>query len=323
MTNNKIKWEKISVVLSSYNGDKFIEETILSVLNQTFSNFNFLIVDDGSTDTTVSIIEAFLKKDKRIILFKRLHHGPVDSLNFAIGISKSKWIARIDQDDIWNECKLEKQLAKLNSCKNIKLIGSNCCEIDRNGKIMHSYSYPTSNFFLKNNLKRFKSFFPHSSSLFSRIVFKKIGGYKPAFYMADDWNLWVNFSFYGKISSINEALVKIRRHNLQRSFFDSGITQITHAIASSIFLYDSKLRNKNDHFFLKWVSDELIKINYFEKRKKLNEFKGSLYSKKNFLNKGSIFFMFFICNPVNLIYIYEKLFGSGLPRQLSRKWREK
>ena len=125
----------------------------LSVLNQTFSNFNFLIVDDGSTDTTVSIIESLTKKDKRIILFKRRHHGPVDSLNFAIGISKSKWIGRIDQDDIWNKCKLEKQLAKLNSCKNIKLIGSNCCEIDQNGKIMDSFSYPTSNFFLKNKTK--------------------------------------------------------------------------------------------------------------------------------------------------------------------------
>ena len=151
MTNNQIKWEKISVVLSSYNGDKFIEETILSVLNQTFSNFNFLIVDDGSTDTTVSIIEAFVKKDKRIILFKRRHHGPVDSLNFAIGISKSQWIARIDQDDLWKECKLEKQLAKLNSCKDVKLVGSNCYEIDHNGKIMEIFSYPTSNFFLKNN----------------------------------------------------------------------------------------------------------------------------------------------------------------------------
>ena len=100
----------ISVIMTAYNTEKYIKEAIESILNQTFKDFEFIIVDDGSTDNTRLIIEEYAKKDRRIkILYNKKNLGIVKSLNKAIAIAKGKYIARMDSDDVSKLNRLEKQ----------------------------------------------------------------------------------------------------------------------------------------------------------------------------------------------------------------------
>ena len=94
-----------SVILVTYNSSRYIEESISSVLNQTYKNFELIIIDDGSTDKTINIIKKF--KDNRIKYKYQTNQGPSKARNFGIKISKSRWICFIDADDYWNKNKLK------------------------------------------------------------------------------------------------------------------------------------------------------------------------------------------------------------------------
>jgi glycosyltransferase involved in cell wall biosynthesis len=101
----------VSVITPSYNSEKFISKTILSVLNQSFLNLEMIIADDRSTDKTISIIEEFIKKDKRIRLIKlETNGGPGKARNAAISKAKGDYIAFLDSDDTWHKRKIELQL---------------------------------------------------------------------------------------------------------------------------------------------------------------------------------------------------------------------
>ena len=100
----------ISVLLSVYNGDRWLAECIESILNQSFKDFEFLIIDDGSKDKSLSIIKKFAKKDPRIIYFSHANIGLTASLNKGLLVAKGEWVARIDSDDFACKERLEKQI---------------------------------------------------------------------------------------------------------------------------------------------------------------------------------------------------------------------
>lgn len=103
---------KVSIIMPNYNCEKFLEETINSVINQTYTNWELLIVDDCSTDKSVEIINSYCNKDERIKLFiNEKNSGAAASRNWAIREATGKWIAFLDSDDLWLSEKLEKQLA--------------------------------------------------------------------------------------------------------------------------------------------------------------------------------------------------------------------
>ncbi|EOX4327801.1 TPA: glycosyltransferase family 2 protein [Vibrio cholerae] len=114
----------ISVIMSVYNGEKYLAEAIESILNQTFSDFEFIIVDDGSTDSSLSIIQAYMEKDDRIVLISRDNKGLPYSLNEGISVSKANYIARMDADDISLPERLETQLAVMENNPDIGVCGA-------------------------------------------------------------------------------------------------------------------------------------------------------------------------------------------------------
>ncbi len=103
---------KVSIIMPNYNCEKFLEETISSVINQTYKNWELLIVDDCSTDNSVEVIKSYCNKDDRIKLFiNEKNSGAAASRNWALREATGKWIAFLDSDDLWLSEKLEKQLA--------------------------------------------------------------------------------------------------------------------------------------------------------------------------------------------------------------------
>ena len=106
MTNQPL----VSIITPCYNSACFVSDTILSVLNQTYQNWELLITDDGSTDASVSIVNSFIAKDNRIYLFKIENGGAAIARNSSIKHAKGKYIAFLDSDDLWLPTKLEKQI---------------------------------------------------------------------------------------------------------------------------------------------------------------------------------------------------------------------
>jgi glycosyltransferase involved in cell wall biosynthesis len=131
---------KISILTTVYNGEKFIEETIKSVLNQTFKDFEYIIVDDGSTDSTGAIVSKFQRKDKRIRYVRtpinRGYFNFHESINVGLHMCVGEYIARIDADDIMYSNRLQKQYDYLEKHKDIFMIGTSVEVIDKKGNTL-------------------------------------------------------------------------------------------------------------------------------------------------------------------------------------------
>lgn len=134
------KVNKISVLMPAYNCGKYIAQSIKSILNQTYSDFEFIIIDDGSTDDTESIINN--SKDKRIQFYKTEHKGTASALNYGVSKASGDWIARIDADDLNVPERLEKQVLFLNENPEYNAVSSWSVYFNNSGKILFPLREP-------------------------------------------------------------------------------------------------------------------------------------------------------------------------------------
>jgi glycosyltransferase involved in cell wall biosynthesis len=297
---------KISVLMTVYNQEKFISESIDSVLNQTFPDFEFIIINDGSTDNSLKIIKKFSKLDKRIKIFSKCNSGVTRSLNYGLKKCQANWIARIDADDIADLDRFKIQYNKIKKKKSLVLVGSNCKEIDSDGKINSFHVYPKNDIDLKFNLENLKKFFPHSSYLFSREAAKKINGYRNFIKRSQDYDLSLRLSVIGKIACINRFLVSVRKHSNQVSDEDSGFRQLVDArialyshLSKSVGI-DDPINTSYENYskFFNFIKKESYPPFFFFCKATLNNF-----FFKIFLHFYNVFFI--INSKKKLLYIYK------------------
>lgn len=238
---------KISVILSAYNAEKFIEKSILSVLNQTFKEFEFLIIEDCSTDNTLSIIEKFEKLDNRIQLIRKKKNngfeGYVENLNTMISLTKGKYIAKFDADDIWLDDKLEKQLEDIENDESIFLLSANAFEIDENdntiGKVIRPHHIEESNrMIVKENP------FCHPSILFRNEGYI----YRAKMYYTEEYDLYLRlFSDGKKLVHRKDFLFKYR-------ILETSLSRNNKALIQALFkekaisFYNERLEKGNDSY---------------------------------------------------------------------------
>src|ERR1700680_111125 len=120
----------VSVVMSVFNGERFVSEAIESILHQTFHDFEFIIINDGSTDGTADILSRYQNSDPRVAVHDQQKKGLVQSLNTGCGLARGRYIARMDADDIAFPERLERQINYLEQNPDIALIGSSVNVID-------------------------------------------------------------------------------------------------------------------------------------------------------------------------------------------------
>lgn len=159
---------KITVLMSCYNAERWLSEAIESVLVQTYKDFEFIIVDDGSSDNTPEIIKRYADIDHRIRVISKTNSGLTDSLNAGISQAKGEWIARLDADDICLPHRLEEQVKYVKNNPKIVLLGSGCIEINEHGKFMKEHRYPDSYEALVYNMEKGKRHFAHSSAFLEK-----------------------------------------------------------------------------------------------------------------------------------------------------------
>ena len=202
----------ITVLMTVYNGDTYLSDAIESILNQTYINFEFLIIDDASTDGSENIILSF--NDNRIRYIKNeTNIGQTASLNLGLKLAKGKYIARIDQDDLSSENRLHIQCNYMEKNKNICIVGSWVKSINENNEYICTITHPTDPHILRESIVCGCPI-SHSSVFFDRKKILKIGGYPVKLKYAMDWGLWIeciknNYT----IVNIPIPLASIRTHS--------------------------------------------------------------------------------------------------------------
>ncbi len=193
--------------MSVYNGERFLAEAIESILTQTWTDFEFVIIDDGSTDSTAQILRDFEKKDARIrIITNEKNFGLTKSLNMGIAVATGEYIARMDADDISFPTRLEKQMAFLNDHPNIVVVGTGTEIIDADGKRMRSIATPKA---IQTRLPK-RNCLVHGSLLIRKEALQDVGGYDESIRYAQDYDLLLRLLDGSNIAVIDEPLYALR-----------------------------------------------------------------------------------------------------------------
>lgn len=165
----------ISVVMSVYNTEKYLEEAIDSILNQTYQDFEFIIVNDCSTDRTWEILKDYEKRFSSIKLINNTENlGLTKSLNKALAIAKGEYIARMDADDISEPNRFERQLAYFKEHQSIDILGTFSNDIDEQGQAFRTRTAPVDHKDIVNMLPKLCPI-SHPTVIFKKIVWKKLG----------------------------------------------------------------------------------------------------------------------------------------------------
>jgi len=317
----------VTVLMSCYNGQKWIGNAIESVLNQTFKDFEFIIIDDGSTDSSVNIIKNYLDKDQRVRLIEKENTGLPDSLNVGVNNARGKWIARLDADDLCESQRLEKQLKVANSDDSLVLIGSAYFQMNELGEVDELQTYPESHKQLRKNLLHNKRFFAHSSSLYKTEEVRNVGGYRPRIKKAEDYDLWLRLSKVGKMRCLSEPLIRFRCHPNQISHEDSGKRQIIDGRVALTsywirqFGYPDPVNLSESEFqqFRSWIKQKILDNELFEYRSFINEIKTQVKNRDY-----SRFFKYCMKSPAYIIrYVGFLARGEALSKKLAKEWVQK
>jgi len=319
---------EISVVMSVYNSERWLRESILSILNQTYSNFEFIIINDGSTDNSLSIINSFKKDDNRIKLIDQNNIGLTKSLNRAISISNGNLIARIDADDISLPNRLKSQYELMKRNNQVGLCYTNYTEIDETGKTIRCVT-PTFRFNkIKKNLSNGINLIPHSSVMYRKSIFNKLGGYRERFKKSQDIDLWLRMIEVTLFLSIKgKSQVQIRRHSQSITYkeFDiyTYISVLSYRIRKKSMRDPVLLSDSEYKIFFNWIksfldsSDELLKkskINQIKKLINISDIKTNNWFKTLFL---------ITLSKYSYVILYERIFGNLLFKRLFKEWHFK
>ena len=201
-----------------FNGELFLQEAVRSIQEQTFGDFEFIIVDDGSTDRSAELIRDLASRDRRISAFFSTHGGPAAAAKFAADRASGEYIARMDCDDICHPRRLEEQVEFLRNRPDHVLLGTGFDLMTADGREIP----PSAKLFYTEDRQLRERLvlecpIAHSSVMMRRDAYHRAGGYRNALEMAEDYDLWVRLACQGKIANLPEVLIRLRRHEHQIS----------------------------------------------------------------------------------------------------------
>lgn len=209
---------KVNVLMSVFNGERFLKESIGSILNQTFKDFEFIIINDGSTDSTPLILDEYEKKDKRVKVICQENRGLTKSLNTGLKLAKGKYIARMDADDISDSKRLETQARFLDSHPSIGVVGIVSHVMDEDGNIKRKIDHPISHGKIMEKILGDNKM-THSSLMLRKNLLETYGYYNEKFIFAQDYELLLRLSTVTKLVNLPEP------SHLWRENFSTGISR--------------------------------------------------------------------------------------------------
>jgi glycosyltransferase involved in cell wall biosynthesis len=225
----------ISVILPVFNADKYVFQAIESILNQTYTDFELIIIDDGSTDHSAEVICSF--HDTRIVFLQNQdNQGLVYTLNRGIQSAKGKYIARMDADDISLPHRFQQQVSFLEMHPEIGVVGSGYLPIDENNNAVRSPIYKAEYPLTVKWAILIGNPLAHPSTMYRADLARQLGGYDKHFTYAEDYEFWTRMAEITNICSIKDVLIRYRvRDDDHRSRKYSEMLQETNKIRQIAF----------------------------------------------------------------------------------------
>lgn len=235
-----------SIILPVYNCENYLKECIDSILNQSFTNFELMIINDASTDNTLEIIKNY--DDPRIkIINNETNLGVCKSFNAAVPLTKSDLIFRIDGDDICKKNKLKIQVDFMNRNPNIVVLGSNADIISMDGRFLSTTNLPATNNDIKKNIAK-KATFINPTTVFRKNAFVLAGGYyEPIKQSFEDFILWNRLKTYGDFYILPDSLLfyRIVKNSLSNHNFSFRYKFYEQKVAQRGYATDKELQILN------------------------------------------------------------------------------
>jgi len=222
---------KVSVIMPVYNAAQYLRESIDSILRQTFTDFEFIIINDGSTDESQSIINMYAKQDKRIVALEQKNNGVVNTANRAISLAKGVYIARMDADDVSFPDRLRQEVAILDKQSETILVCSSFEIINEDGEFQYKDVVAPGDDQIKLSLY-LRNPIANGSTLIRKSVLMEVGLFEEVF--AEDFNMWIKLSSLGQFDSTGTVLYRWRMNTsgLTLSNNDLSISKGQEYIAS-------------------------------------------------------------------------------------------
>lgn len=216
----------ISVLMPVYNGQRYLAEAVQSIVQQTFKDFEFLMVDDGSTDDSLAMVTAFASQDKRIRLIPQRHQGLVAALNQGLAQAKGLFIARMDADDISLPERFDKQVAFLLAHPECAVVGSRLLAIDPKGRPLNvqldRFSHEAID---AAHIQGLGGAIPHPAAMMRTDALKEVQGYRNLFPHVEDLDLWFRLTDKGyRLANLEAVLLKYR-HQFHSVSHENRTTQ--------------------------------------------------------------------------------------------------
>lgn len=202
----------VSVIISAFNAQRYLAEAMQSVLNQTFRDFEVIVVDDGSTDATKSMLDAIAKADPRVRVISRANKGLTVSLNEALAVARAPLVARMDADDVALPERFAKQVAFLAEHPEVVVVGSAVELVDPFGIHIGLMNVPTDHAAIDASLLQGNGgVIVHPVSMFRINAVRALGGYLEQYNNSEDLDLWLRLAEVGRAANLPDVLLKYRR----------------------------------------------------------------------------------------------------------------
>ncbi len=201
---------KVSVIIPTYNRALLLQEAVKSVLNQSFGDFELIVVDDCSTDGTGETMDRFRQNDPRVIFHALDSNSGMPSLpkNYGIKLAKGEYVAFLDSDDAWERDKLKAQVEFMDENKNCVLLGTGVVVVDDGGKEKYRFLNPAGDKDLRARMLR-RNYFVSSSVIVRKSALDSAGEF-PLQKIAEDYDLWLRLGTLGEMNNLPQYLVRYR-----------------------------------------------------------------------------------------------------------------
>jgi GT2 family glycosyltransferase len=206
------KSPQVSVLMPVHNGEAYLSPAIDSILGQTFRDFEFIIVDDGSSDRSRDIIRDYARVDARIRPFYCEHRGITVVLNQGVTAARGEFIARMDADDISLPERLAVQLRFLDENPSVVAVGCALDVIDPDGDSISVMRWPIEHEEIDRRLLIGQGGLPHPAAMIRRQALLAVGGYREQYQVAQDKDLWLRLAEHGRLANLPTPLLRYRQH---------------------------------------------------------------------------------------------------------------
>jgi len=202
----------VSVILPVFNAEKFLESAVQSLLDQSFGDFELIAIDDGSTDSSLDLLETFSIKDSRIRVISGPNQGLVKTLNLGVSLAAGCLIARMDADDICETRRLELQVKFMSENPDVVCVGSQIQLIDPVGRDLMQMRMPLDHEDIDEANCSCVTGIVHPTSLIRLSALELVGGYSGAYTHAEDIDLWLRLAEIGRLANSPMSLLRYRQH---------------------------------------------------------------------------------------------------------------